>query len=292
MDNEKIIFGVLCLISAVVLMYFIKKNIEPFATPVDMLKPPTRAEMNNFRIHNHYRIPVDVVVIPQDLSVKKGEEYEKGIKIAESLPTTLVGQMGNVISNGYNYFARGTVVLVYTSKDRKLIGKAVMNVPVGKTIRALHLGMSTGQDDLSMKGDPIRSPLGGSALPRLKIINASPRTLKLSTVASLNDGTLEPDIIIKPYDSVMYFGQYWKGIPLGVVFRDIDGYLNDFKLQYPITDLFMGLISDIHELPYGQAKFGGEFDDTVNTVAYPLQLTSMGQHKGRLINRSYIPTSW
>ncbi len=292
MDKKDLIIGVACFFVAGILLYLIAKKQEHYVTPIDIIKPPLRRDMNNFRIHNHYRIPVDVIAILPNMKVTPGKEYEQGIKLAESIPTTLYGEQGNVIDSGYDYFGRGTVVLVYASKNRELIGKGVMNIPVGKTIRALHLGMSSIQDDYSMKSDSIRSPLGGSAIPRLRLVNSSPRTLKLSTVAALNDGTLEPDIIIKPYGSVLYLGQFEKGIPLGVTFKDIEGYLDDYKLDAPGTDLFFGLISDVHELPYSGMKFGGDFDDTIYDVAYPLQLTNMGHHKGSKINREYIPSSW
>lgn len=291
MDKEKIVFIIIGFAAVCVALYFLTKKSESFATPVGMIKPPLRRDMNDFRIHNHYRVPIDVIVIPQDRESNPNDLYNSGIKVGESIPTTLAGQMGNVIDSGYDYFARGSIVLAYASKNRELLGKAVMNIPEGKAPRALHLGMNSGQDDLSMKGDPIRSPLG-SAIPRLRIVNASPRVLRLSTVAMLNDGKLEPDLVIKPFDSILYLGQYWKGIPLGVVFKDVDGYLDDYKLQYPITDLFMGIMSDIHEPQYNGAKFGGSFDDTVSTVSYPLEEGGIGKHKGSKINTKYIPSTW
>lgn len=291
MDKKDLIIGVACFFVAGILLYLIAKKQEHYVTPIDIIKPPLRRDMNNFRIHNHYRIPVDVIAILPNMKVTPGKEYEQGIKLAESIPTTLYGEQGNVIDSGYDYFGRGTVVLVYASKKRELIGKGVMNIPVGKTIRALHLGMNTGQIDYSARAEITKSPLGANAVPMLRIVNTTPRNIRLSTVAALNDGQLQPDIIIKPYKSVNYFGQFGKGLLPGVVFKDVDGYLNDYKMNIPITDLFIGLISDLHYKSYMGAKFGNQFDDTIFDIADPLELGGIGKFRSN-INPEFIPSSW
>ena len=137
--------------------------------------------------------------------------------------------------------------------------------------------MSSGHEDLSMAGESTKSTLG-TALPRVRIVNASPRCLMLTAGSD--------SIKILPHSSHLYYGENNMGIHIGTILRDQDGFLQDYVINRPMTDIHLGLISDVQTSLYSGSKFGGDFDDTVEVQ----DLHSMGgPHNGTLRDRAYIP---
>lgn len=247
-------------------------------------------ESKDFYIYNYYKIPIDVGVVEKDKEkpiifvTKIQPKQKKGISMREA----------------ELYMKPENDIMIYESIDENddninlnyndlLLGKAKLHFPKDKIIRAIHAGLNVGKSDFSVLSDPVKSPLGGTTIPRLRIVNTLCRPLRLYTVAG--DGG--SDIIVKPGKSILYFGQWNNnGLPLGVTIKDRDGILQDYKIRYPITDLFMGLTSDQAEPFYDESQIGNEFDDTVTVPNYPLQINHIQFHKGSLIDRSYIPLNW
>ena len=229
------------------------------------------AHGRDFYIYNYYKVPVDVKIVPP------GGDREHLI-VSQVPPGGRLGVRWGQISS---VLQKGAVVRVYTRKvgsiHETIIGKSELRVPEGTTIKALHVGMSSGHEDLSMAGESTKSTLG-TALPRVRIVNASPRCLMLTAGSD--------SIKILPHSSHLYYGENNMGIHLGTILRDQDGFLQDYVINRPMTDIHLGLISDVQTSLYSGSKFGGDFDDTVEVQ----DLHSMGgPHNGALRDRAYIP---
>jgi len=266
-----IVIGMICLRP-----YHSKKYISK-DKPVLKIKEPFIRGGNDFYIYNYYNVSIDVSFIP-----------------SSDIKTIEPGQrIGLNSSDVYKYLKNGSIIQVHTSvlqdrlgspKEHKsplLIGESKLILPEGKSIKSLHIGMSSGHDDLSMAGESTKSTLG-TALPRVRLVNTTPRCLNLMIGSD--------KIRILPHSSHMYYGENNMGIHLGVIVRDQEGFLKDYHINKPITDLHLGIISDIKTPLHGGSKFGGDFDDTVDVVNYPMEIHGMGgPHNGSLADRSYIP---
>jgi hypothetical protein len=266
MNSNIILIAVLCI--AISVLLYSKNQIPPEKETIHDYTPPPQ---NDFHIYNHYKISVTIVAVSED---KKSHEI-----ISADVPPG--GRSGISMEIAKLWLTKGSSIKVYT--DKKLdnfIGTTSIRTPENKLIRELHVGLNSSQYDIAIAAEPTKSPLG-TALPRVRIVNMTPKTLRLNE-----------NIIIPPFRSYLYFGQYENGIPLGTKLRDMDGQLQDFVIQHPITDIYMGIVSDIAVPLYTGAKIGGEFDDEVNTIDFPLELTDMQKHRGMYIDRSYIPKNW
>lgn len=232
-------------------------------------------QSRDFYIYNYYKVPVDVKV------VLKGTTEE--IDVASQVPPG--GRKGISFSASSSVFRDGSIQRVYARKvgsvKQVMIGESVLNIPKDTTIKSLHVGMSSGHEDLSVAGEGTKSTLG-TALPWVRIVNSSPRCLSLLAGSD--------SIKIQPRESLMYFGEHRMGVGLGTVLRDQDGFLNDYVINKPITDLHLGLISDTQTPLYSYSKFGGDFDDTAEIPIHLLENGLMGgPHRGAKRDRSYIP---
>ncbi len=227
-------------------------------------KTRPQRDISNFTIYNYYKIPISVFINTNGIKKIADIDAKKEKSIHIDLP-----------------IKKDTIFLVFTS-DRgaaKLLGRSTV-VKSDNDIDALHCGMNSGHLDISMSSETSKSPLG-TALGRLRIVNVTEKTLKLNQ-----------EIIIPPHRSYMYYGQYNNGIPLGTILKDQDGELEDYIINIPITDLFIGLVSDKKVTQFGGSKIGGEFDDTVYNYEFPLETTDIEAHKGMLIDTTYIPKNW
>lgn len=224
----------------------------------------------NFYAYNHFKVPVDILITMP--------KYDHSFWIFNIKPDSKA-PYDTPISNGSFikvYKANGS-----SARDEKeLLGESIIDIPNKKAIRAIHVGLNSSHYDIAISSEPVKSPLG-TALTRLRIVNTSPRTLRLNE-----------NIVILPHQSFMYLGEYENGIPIGMSFKDQDGILKDFVVDRPISDLFMGLLSDIDLPLYSGAKFGNEFDDSVWTTEFLLSNTNSQYHRGSEINKAYIPKNW
>lgn len=228
----------------------------------------------DFYIYNYYKVPVDV---------KVQQEGEREQLMTSGVPAG--GRFGIRWSSIASNLRNGTTIKSYARKPGSthdiLIGSSQLRIPKGTTIKALHVGMSSAHQDLSMAGEGTKSTLG-TALPRVRIVNASPRILTLLAGSNL--------ITIQPHSSHLYYGEYDRGVHLGTVLRDQDGFLPDYVIDRPVTDIHLGVASDIQTPLYTGSKFGGDFDDTVDGVVHPLELHGLGgPHNGAMRDRTYIP---
>ena len=270
-----LIIGTLILI--VVFRYNNQNQLEPSRLDFDVRSEKKREGFTrgrDFYIYNYHKVPVDV-------RVQQDDEREQPM-ISNVLAGGRLGvRWSSIASNLHN----GTTINSYTRKPGSthdiLIGTNHLRIPKGTTIKSLHVGMISAHQDLSMAGEGTKSTLG-TALPRVRIVNVSPRCLTLLAGSD--------SIQIQPYSSHLYYGENGRGIHLGTIIRDQDGFLPNYIIDRPITDIHMGITSDVQVPLYAGAKFGGDFDDTMEgIVSHPFELHDLGVHNGALRDRTYIP---
>lgn len=285
------------------------KNKLYFAPMAAVQEHYSSAPTSKFYVYNYYKVPIDVLVSEKEIidrdSAKLigtiGEDvvsradvsiYErKPAEVVESMSyITLIenvpsGKFKAIPNNKWKNITDNKKILIVESGKKTSIGKSVMTIPKGTTIKALHCGMNTGHTAIEMTSDITKSPLG-TALPRLRIVNVTPRTVNLTTTG----GNV---LTIPASKSLLYFGEYENGIPMGVTFRDIDGILPDYNLKIPVTDLFLGVISDIEMPLYRGSKIGQAFFDDPGVMYHPFEeLRGYQLHRGAFIDKSYIPKNW
>jgi hypothetical protein len=203
--------------------------------------------------------------------------------LSDNIPS---GSYKSININKWKYIVSNAKIKVHDSRNNFLIGESTMTTPENKTIKALHCGMVSGHSDISDISEITKSPLGGNSLSRLRIINVTPRDLNLTTTGGNN-------LHIPSGKSLLYWGEYEKGVEMGVTFKDVDNILPDYNISIPITDLFMGIISDIEIPLYRGAKIGGEYFDEPGMLYHPLQeINNYQTHIGSLIDKSYVPKNW
>lgn len=295
MDTKNIITIIITTITILLVIYLTyPKNNNNNTHNIERVESIYLQEGNDFYIYNYYLKPIIVEV---SLNTMPPNNHNNTItKYIKYIPSK--GKYGLRQSDVEKYFIRGTIIKVFLAgvpPETKInyIAKGQINIPDDTAIKALHLGMNVGDEDIAIISDPVKSPLGGTSLPRLRIINTTPRTIRLTTGSDITD-----DIIIPGGKSFMYFGRWGnEGLPLGTIFKDRDGILDDYRVMLPITDLYIGLISDIPLALYngtkpGFTESGISFDDAPGGVDYPLQIWDVGSHKGSLIDRFYIPKNY
>lgn len=305
---------VICAVIVAGITYFTyiytKKKDKLYLAPTDKpLEHYYSAPTTKFYVYNYYKVPIDVLVskeevIGQDsaqiLTEIDGTVVDKiKVSIYERKPADVVddfqyitlvsgvqsGKFKAIQNNNWKNITDNKKILIVESGTKNAIGKSVMTIPKGKTIKALHCGMNTGHTAIEMTSDITKSPLG-TALPRLRIVNVTPRTVNLTTTG----GNV---LTIPASKSLLYFGEYENGIPMGVTFRDVDGILPDYNLKIPVTDLFLGVISDIEIPLYRGSKIGQAFFDDPGVMYHPFQeLRGYQLHRGAFIDKSFIPKNW
>jgi hypothetical protein len=258
-----------------------------------------------FYVYNYYKVPITVQVsttevidndkgtlidnINQEVDVSILERKPKDVTrdltyltLVENVPS---GKFKAITEGKWKNITDNKKIIILDSNTKLPIGKSTTTIPKGKTIKALHCGMNSGHSAIEMSSDITKSPLG-TALPRLRIVNVTPRTVNLTTTG----GNI---LTIPASKSLLYFGEYENGIPMGVTFRDIDGILPDYNLKIPITDLFLGVISDIEIPLYRNSKIGQAFFDDPGVMYHPFEeLRGYQLHRGAFIDKSYIPKNW
>jgi hypothetical protein len=237
------------------------------------IKIKTMISQNNFYIYNYYNIPINVKILCpfNEFPVSLIDNIQPGKK--ECIGIDLIAK----------YVTNGSQILIYNAiSPIEIIGEAIINWDNNGYIRDIHAGMNTGQYDIAESAEPTKSPLA-SALPRVRLINSSPRTLKLNY-----------NILIPPKKSFLYYGEYQNGIPLGTILKDFSGVLRDYTINIPVTDIFFGLISDMPVALYSRTRVGiSSFTDEGEIVEFPFQTVIGYQyHRGTAIDRTYIPKNW
>ena len=287
MDLKLVVSVVLAVTACYMLYYYAKLNKELYA---DFSKPTLKnkefefREGNDFFVYNYYKIPIALYVTSQLTPIRGApiiNTKKTDIFIVENVEPG--ERKGVKIDSVMKYLRDGATISVKSSKG-EIIGKCRLTIEPDKTIRALHCGMNTAHQDISIVSEGTHSPLG-TALPRLRIVNTSPRTLRLTTTGG-------NELIIPAEKSLLYMGQYENGIPMGTIFRDIDGILQDYHLELPVTDLFMGMTSDISIPLYRGSYIGGEYQDEPGINYYPLEINPTQLHNGVSIDKTYIPRNW
>lgn len=288
---------ILCTMVAVGIAYIAYKygtNTEKVYMVPTTEKYIASAPKKKFYVYNYYKVPITVKVSGRaiytatqngTITVIKPANWDSSdyfITLVENIPS---GKHKAVTMDMWQNITDNKKINVINDKTKELIGESVMTIPQGKTIKALHCGMVSGQSDIALSSDITKSPLG-TALPRLRIVNVTPRTINLTTTGGNK-------LTIPPAKSLLYFGEYENGIPMGVTFKDIDGILPDYTLKIPQTDLFLGIISDIDIPLYRGSKIGGAFFDDPGEMYHPFEeLNSYQLHRGAFIDKSYIPKNW
>lgn len=218
-----------------------------------------------FYLYNYYREPVDIKII-----VKGASQTEEQLLFSK----VVNGRREGVDRSTASKLLRdGSTIKIYSSKFG-LIGQGILQLAIDKTIKALHVGLLSGHEDLTMAGEGTKSTLG-TAISRLNLINVTPRTINLSIGSD--------QVMIPSNSSVLYYGPGRAGLHFGVTIRDQDQLLQNYIIDRPITDLYLGLISDAQTPLYNGSKFGRDFDDTINITTS--SLCKGETHKGALIDR-------
>lgn len=283
MESTQLIMCVIvaaCILFAV--YYLCKNDVKKYNAPrVNNTEPYSSGlHKDKFYVYNYYKVPITVRVdvSPKDVDVPASNAQ---ITLVHNVPS---GKYKAVSQDKWKHLVQNSKIII-VDDHYKEIGKSTLNLPKGKTIKALHCGMVSGHSDIAILADITKSPLG-TALPRLRIVNVTPRTINLTTTG----GNL---LTIPSGKSLLYWGEYENGIHMGVTFKDVDGILPDYTLIKPITDLFLGIISDIEIPLYRAAKIGGAFFDDEGIFYHPLrELDDFQLHRGAFIDRSYIPKNW
>lgn len=307
---EKIVLCGIAMASVAYFLYLYTHNKpKKYLVPRDYIeKYGSVTPQNKFYVYNYYKVPITVTVSEKEVididhtkdfptgvgnNTIPATVYEKKPKDSNLGSITLVenvqpGKFGVVTDNKWKNITDNKKVQVYRAVNSipdELIGESIMTIPQGKTIKALHCGMVSAHTDISISGDITKSPLG-TALPRLRIVNVTPRTINLTTTGGNK-------LTIPAGKSLLYFGEYENGVPLGVTFKDIDGVLPDYNVKIPCTDLFLGIISDIEIPLYRNSRIGGEFFDIPGIMYHPFEeLPGYQLHRGAFIDKSYIPKNW
>ncbi len=257
-------------------------------------RPPR--QYNEFFIYNYYNVPICVGVV--------NYADKRAAILARNVPVG--GKIGISLSKSNEWMVKYNAVKIYREQDMPhnfgekpkfeenaythlstrsdAIGESILTIPPNTSTKALHCGMNVGSDDIALSSDPVKSPLG-TALSRLRIVNTSPQTLRLTTTG--NDF-----LIIPPGKSYLYYGLWANGIPLGTEFKDVEGIIPSYRVLIPITDLFMGVISDIAMPLYNDIKVGLAYNDAPGIVNNALEIHDIQSHKGMLIDPTYIPKNW
>ena len=298
--------AILCTALAVGAAYmfyiYTKKTEKLYMIPRDAEMYVHELPTEKFYVYNYYKVPITVKVSENEIvdtgklekvgtyrnvttigqKSKKDERTFEYITLIENVKPS---KFGVITDNRWKTITDNKKIAIYESKTNELIGESIMTIPQGKTIKALHCGMNSGHTDIAITGDITKSPLG-TALPRLRIVNVTPRTINLTTTGGNK-------LTIPAAKSLLYFGEYENGIPMGVTFKDIDGILPDYNLKIPLTDLFLGIISDIEIPLYRNSKIGGAFFDDPGVMYHPFEeLRGYQLHRGAFIDKSYIPKNW
>lgn len=322
---EIVVLALIGIIAIVCIIVFLHKNSDIQSTQTEKYYNKSSeidfTPGNDFFIYNYYKVPIDVFINRNTMNSPKESSFSQENtmnSLSENTSLKLVSQLKPKERVGIKFdkiaqenIINKSIVTVYgypQFTDTKgypkpqLIGQSIINTfSSNKTIRNLHLGQHVGYNDLNLSGEITRSPLGGTTIPRLRIINNTPRTIKLYTVA------VNEPIIIGPNSHGLYFGQYTRGIPLGITFKDMDGYLSDYSVNIPITDLHLGLISDI-KLPFYNGSKYGSFDFSLGNdkllgddlIGDPLggiqdnflEVGNYQYHNGANLNNAFIPKNW
>jgi hypothetical protein len=230
---------------------------------------------------------IDEIGKDVDVSIleRKPKEVTRDLKYLTLIENVPSGKFKVIVNGKWKNITDNKKIIILDSTTKLPIGKSTMTIPKGKTIKALYCGMNSGHSAIEMSSDITKSPLG-TALPRLRIVNVTPRTVNLTTTG----GNI---LTIPAAKSLLYFGEYENGIPMGVTFRDIDGILPDYNLKIPITDLFLGVISDIEIPLYRNSKIGSAFFDDPGVMYHPFEeLRGYQLHRGAFIDKAYIPKNW
>lgn len=290
MESTQIITCVVvaaCLLFAV---YYLCKNDDQkmYAIPRVVNKEPYSSNLHKekFYVYNYYKVPISVLVTELPSTGSTSDRGGEPGTLIQNVPS---GKYKAVTHGRWEHLTQSSKITVVKfngiGDNKTVLGESTLNIPEGKTIKALHCGMVSGQSDISIAADITKSPLG-TALPRLRIVNLGSRTLNLTTTG----GNL---LTIPPAKSLLYWGEYENGIHMGVTFKDVDGVLPDYTLSKPITDLYLGIISDIEIPLYRAAKIGGDYFDDEGVFYHPLrELDGFQLHRGAFIDKSYIPRNW
>ena len=79
---------------------------------------------------------------------------------------------------------------------------------------------------------------------------------------------------------------------LGTTFKDTDGILPDYPINIPVTDIHLGIISDVPVPLFSGAKMGGKFTDEIGINYHPLEVGDYQFHRGALIDTAFIPRNY
>jgi len=305
--QDVVICAVIVVGIAYVTYQYTKKSNKLYLIPTDNKTEnySYSAPNEKFYVYNYYKVPITVQISttetidhdkfkainiignPIDVSIleRKPKEVTTNLEYTTLIENVPSGKFKAITLLKWKDITDNKKLMVLDSNTKLPIGESIMTIPVGKTIKALHCGMNSGHTAIEMTSDITKSPLG-TALPRLRLVNVTPRTINLTTTG----GNI---LTIPATTSLLYFGEYENGIPMGVTFRDIDGILPDFNLKIPITDLYLGVISDIEMPLYRGSKIGQAFFEDPGVMYHPFEeLRGYQLHRGAFIDKSYIPKNW
>ena len=189
-------------------------------------------EPKSFKIYNYLNKSIKII--------------NDGIQIAKVRSRNFIMIPDKIVAT---HFIRGNVfkIIIFDEDDATWNERELMNytldVPEGETIKALHVGMITGKwvgadEDYNIGKNGAVAVQG---MPFVHFHNFTDYVLRINE-----------NINISPNGVLKYTGRDHFGVRLGTVLRDQDEIFPNFIITTPITDLYIGVVSDLQ-----QAKFGG-----------------------------------
>jgi len=268
-------------VAVVIFFYFSGKNKGYNSCKIKNPKPRREGfEMGKeFYIYNYLNKSIRVEVSVQ----KKNGKYVEPFTLATIHPKK---RKGFLMKDIEKYLIRGSRFRVYVYDQlrpglgEKLFSTYEMEVPEGKTIKVLHVGMITskwvGSDSDYTIGQPGLNAVQG--LPWIKMHNMTDMPIALNNNINISaNGTLR------------YSGRDAFGVRLGTIFKDQDGIFQDFIFTVPATDVYYGVTSDIQQPLFGGFQLSPLFDDDPDEPQYLLQEKWMGGPAYPKIPYGFLP---
>lgn len=287
--EKEVIIGcviLLVIITIIIAVIFIKKNPSPNNNILETYKREDKISQTDsfdgsfFYIHNHLNKTIRVKCSYLNYSVDIADIpplSKKGLneKAASQIFTVFEGYRPKI-----NVYTLDIGLTPHYPSVENFYAEYKMKTPYDTMIKALHIGMVTSKVLGERLEEDVIAVGSAQGRGRVYIHNLSSRPLRLNY-----------NIRIPPYNTLIYYGQNFIGVNLGTVFKDQDGFYEDFIYKMPATDIIYGLSSDT-EFP----KFSGFENDIkglLNIPHEPMWMLIEGFQGGPAFSRVdpfFIPT--
>jgi len=234
--------------------------------------PESRPIFNpkSFKIYNYLRKSIRI----------KNQETQ----IAVVSPGRIMTIPDNIVAT---HFTSGNIFKISifdeydTTWNERTLMNYILDVPEGETIKALHVGMITGKW-VGADEDYNIGKNGGVAVQGMPFVHFHNFT---DYILRINE-----NINISPNGVLKYTGRDHFGVRLGTVLKDQDEIFPNFIITTPITDLYIGVVSDLQQAKFGGFQLTPEFESDGKEPEFLLEKGWMGGGRDMsTIKYGYIP---